>query len=113
MFDKVAIVGEFDLIFAFAALGIKVFSPKNVEEAREIMEYINKENFALCFLDESLFKSLQEEREALSKEFCPVLVGFSDYRKITDYLEKMMREMAIKATGSDSLVRRKGEDETR
>lgn len=113
MFDKVAIVGEPDLVFAFRALGIKVFSPKNVEEAREVMEAIDKENFALCFLHESFLEPLEKEREDLGKKFCPVVVGFSDFRKVTDYLEKMMREMAVKATGSDSLVKRRGKDETR
>jgi len=42
-----------------------------------------------------------------------VVVGFSDYRKVTDQLERMMREVAIKATGSDSLVKRREEDERR
>ena len=113
MFDRVAIVGESDLVFGFKALGIRVFSPKNLEEAREILERIDKENFALCFLHESFFEEMEVEREELSKKFCPVVVGYSDYRKVTDYLERMMREMAIKATGSDSLVKKRGKDEAR
>ena len=113
MFEKVAIIGESDLVFAFRALGIKVFSPKNVEEAREVMESIVKKDFALCFLDESFFEFLAEERKALAKRFRPVIVGFSDYRKVTGFLERMMKEMAVKATGSDSLVKRKGKDERR
>jgi len=108
MFEKVAIVGEADIVFAFRALGVKVFSPQSLEEARKIMEILEKENFALVFLHESFFELLEGEREALRKKFCPVVVGFSDHRKITDYLENMMREMAIKATGSDSLVKRRG-----
>ncbi len=113
MFDKVAVVGEVDIIFALRALGIKIFSPKSLEEAREVVESLAQENFALCFLHESFLEPLREEREALRKEFCPVIVGFSDYRKVTDQLERMMREVAIKATGSDSLVKRKEEDERR
>jgi vacuolar-type H+-ATPase subunit F/Vma7 len=113
MLDKVAIVGESDLVFAFRALGVKIFSPKNIDEARIILEEIEKENFALCFLHESFYEALTEERESLIQKFCPVLVGYSDYRKITDYLEEMMREMAIKATGSDSLVKGRGNDGTR
>jgi hypothetical protein len=42
-----------------------------------------------------------------------VVVGFSDYRKITDHLENMMKEMAVKATGSDALVKRRGNHGTR
>jgi len=113
MFDKLAIVGPSDLVLAFRSLGIKIFSPKNLDEARRVLEGVEKENFALCFLHESFYQALVEEREALSHKFCPVLVGYSDYRKITDYLEEMTRDMAIKATGSDSLVKGRGKDETR
>ena len=111
MFDKVAVVGEADIVFGLRALGIKVFSPKSLEDARGVMESLARENFALCFLHESYLEPLQEEREALREKFCPVVVGFSDYRKVTDHLQQMMRELAIKATGSDALVKRKEEDD--
>ena len=113
MFDKVAVVGEADIVFALRALGVKIFSPKSLEEAKKVMENLAKENFALCFLHESFLEPLREEREALRKKFCPVVVGFSDYRKVTEQLERMMRDVAIKATGSDSLVKRKEENEKR
>lgn len=113
MFDKVAVVGEADIIFALRALGVKIFSPKSLEEAKKVMESLAKENFALCFLHENFLEPLREEREALREKFCPVVVGFSDYRKVTDQLERMMRDVAIKATGSDSLVKRREEDERR
>lgn len=113
MFEKVAVVGDAELVFAFRAMGIKVFSPRAREEAREILETLKQEKFAVCFLHESLFEALKQERETLREEFCPVVLGFSDYRQVSGYLEKMMREIAIKATGSDSLVKKKDENETR
>lgn len=112
MFDKVAIIGDSDLVFAFRASGIKVFSPKNEEEAKQALELVERENFALCFLHERYLESLEKEREVLGQKFCPVVVGFSDYRRVTDYIERMIKQMAIKATGSDSLVRR-GKNGTR
>lgn len=113
MFDKVAIVGDLDLIFPFRALGIKVHSPKDLDEARNIIETLEQGNIALCFLHEKFFEPLAVERESLVKKLCPVVVGFSDYRQIVDYLGKRMKEMSLRATGSDSLVKRKGKDETR
>jgi vacuolar-type H+-ATPase subunit F/Vma7 len=105
---KVAIVGQAGLCFGFRALGLKVFSPETVDEARAVMAGLEKEDYALCFLHESYFGPLQEEREAIGKKFRPVIVGFSDYRKISDHLEVRLKEMAVRATGSDSLVKRKG-----
>ena len=111
MFDRVAIIGDADLVFPLRVMGIKVYSPKDALEAKRILIGLEKEHIALCFIHESLIEPTSEERERLMKKFCPVLVGFSDYRKITDYLADMLRDMAITATGSDSLVRRRGRDE--
>ena len=116
MFDgqaNVAVIGKDDLVFAFKALGIKTYSPRNLDEARDILNGLEKENIALCFMHQSFFEPLQEERETLGKKIVPVVVGFSDYRKITDHLENMMKEMAVKATGSDALVKRRGNHGTR
>ncbi len=113
MFDRVAVVGDADTVFPLRALGMKVYSPKSLEEAREIMKVLERENIALCFVQEHLLESLKEEREALRKKFCPVVVGFSDHKMVTDHLEREMRDLAIKATGSDSLVKKRGEDEAR
>ncbi len=113
MFDRVAVVGDADIVFPLRVMGMKVFSPKSLEEAREIMETLELENVALCFLQENLFEPLKKEREALRGKLCPVVVGFSDHKKVSDHLERVMRDLAIKATGSDSLVKRRGKDETR
>jgi len=107
MFEKVAIVGDANLVFAFRALGVKVFSPRNMDDARKIMGILEEEKFALCFLHQSFFEPLKIERKELEKKFCPVVVGFNDYREITDQIKIIMRETAVKATGSDSLIRRK------
>ena len=116
MFEEranVAVIGDEDLVFAFRALGIKTYSPRTLGEAREILEGLEQDNIALCFLQQNFLEPLQEEREALGKKLLPVVVGFSDYRTIQDHLENMMREMAVKATGSDALVKGRGDHGTR
>jgi len=113
MFDRVAIVGEKDMVYAFRVLGFKVYAPTSLMETKKILENLEEENVVLCFLHQSFFEPLQEEREDLRKKFAPVVVGFSDYKKVTDHLEIMMREMAVKATGSDALVKRRGNNGTR
>jgi vacuolar-type H+-ATPase subunit F/Vma7 len=113
MFDRVAVIGDCDLIFPLRAMGVMIYAPRDLEEARQVIESLEEENIALCFLHERFFEPLAAEREALSRKFWPVVTGFSDYRVVTDYLGQMMREMAVKATGSDSLVKKRGNDETR
>ena len=114
MFDRMAFIGDADLVFPLRTLGIKTYSPKTIEEAGQILQTLEKEKIALCFLHEKFLEPLKEKRAILEKKFCPVVVGFSDYREINDHLGEMMRDLAIKATGSDSLVKQqRGQDETR
>ena len=113
MFEKVAVIGDEDLVFPLRSLGIIVYSPKTAEEAAGILKKLEDEGVALCFLHERYFDDLKEERAALEKKFCPVIAGFSDYRTVSDYLANMIRDMAVKATGSDSLVKKRDKDETR
>jgi vacuolar-type H+-ATPase subunit F/Vma7 len=112
-FGRVAVIGDQDLVCPLRALGMRIYTPGHLEEARKILEELEHEDIVLCFLHQSYFEPLQEERETLGQKFTPVVVGFSDYRKITDHLDKMMRDMAVKATGSASLVKRRGNHGTR
>jgi vacuolar-type H+-ATPase subunit F/Vma7 len=113
MLDRVAVIGERDLVLPLKVLGIRVFSPKDVDEARRVLSSLEEEGIVLCLLHESYFEPLASERDVLRGKFTPVVAGFSDYRQVTDELGKMMREMAVKATGSDSLVKKRDNDEIR
>ncbi len=110
--EKVAAVGDADLLFSLRALGIAVFSPRNSEEARAIMVRVEKERFALCLVHQRWMEVLAGEKKDARKKISPVVLGFSDYRDLTEAIEKMVKEMAVRATGSDSLVKRKGQDES-
>jgi vacuolar-type H+-ATPase subunit F/Vma7 len=110
-FSRVAVVGEADLVFGFRALGMRVFSPASAEEAARLASKIVEGGFALCLVDGRWLAAFKEEEAAAGRKICPVIVGFSDYRSLSDEVEKRVREMAVKATGSDSLVKRKGSHE--
>lgn len=107
-FARVAAIGDADLLLPLRVLGIRVISPGSVEEAREALRRLEREKFALCFLHERWFGPLAPERRDLGRRLGPAVVGFSDYRSVASHLEVMLREMAVKATGSDALVKRKG-----
>jgi vacuolar-type H+-ATPase subunit F/Vma7 len=110
-FDRMAIIGAADLVFGLRALGLRTFSPRDAEDAKKILAGIVKENYALCLVHQDWLDVLKEEREEIGRMFCPVVLGYCDHRSLTDLIEKMVREMAVMATGSDSLVRGKGNNE--
>ena len=110
-FSRIAVVGEADLIFGFRALGIQTFSPASAEDAEKIASQIVRGDFALCLVEGRWLAAFKEEEEAAGRGVCPVIVGYPDYRSLSDEVEKRVREMAVKATGSDSMIKRKGSHE--
>ncbi len=111
-FERVAAVGDADLLFSLRALGIAVFSPRTSQEVREIIVRLEKEAYALCLVHQRWMGTLAAEKKEPRKKTGPVILGFSDYRDLAETIERMVKEMAVRATGSDSLVKRKGQDES-
>jgi vacuolar-type H+-ATPase subunit F/Vma7 len=109
--SRIAVVGEADLVFGFRALGLRTFSPGSAEDAAGLASKIVRGDFALCLVDGRWLAAFKEEEAAAGSKLFPVIVGFSDYRSLSDEVEKRVREMAVKATGSDALVKRKGSHE--
>ena len=107
MFNKIAVMGDADLIFPLKALGIKVYTPADIYEAREILKKLEKEGVALCLVNNKFFTPLKKEIDKLEKKFCPVVASYSDHREASGLLKQKMKDLAIKATGSDSIFGRK------
>ena len=107
MFDKIAVMGDADLIMPFKALGLKVYTPRDIWEAKDILRKLEKEGVALCLIHHRFLEPLKKEIHELEKKFCPVIAGFSDYREASDLLKRKMKDLSIRATGSDSLARGK------
>jgi len=111
--NKAAILGDADQVFAFRALGFKVYSPRSDDETRRVLEGLEQEGIALIFVHQKYLAPVEDLRKRMEKKFCPVVIGFSDHRDALDHLNTLMREMTVKATGSDLLVKGRGQDETR
>ena len=111
-FERIAAVGDADLLFSLRALGIAVFSPRNSEEVRAIMAKVEKEKYALCLVHQRWIETLVAEKKDAAKKISPVVLGFSDHRDLIEAIGKIIKEIAVRATGSDLLVKRKGQDES-
>jgi len=111
-FGKVAAVGDEDLLFGLRALGIKVFSLRDPAEAGQLLAILERQKIALCLVHQDWLEVMSEEKKTAIQKPGPVLVGFADYRTVAETIERLVREMAVKATGSDVLLKRKGKDES-
>ncbi|MBC7349362.1 MAG: hypothetical protein H5U05_05250 [Candidatus Aminicenantes bacterium] len=111
---KIAIIGDRDLVTPFQVFGLTVLTPASTEEARTMLAQVVQEKYTICLIQETWLDRLKPEVAELSHKFAPVCVGFSDFRASSESVENLMRELSIKAIGSDALFTRgRKENETR
>lgn len=101
---KIAIIGDPDILLIFKIIGIEVYPARNENEARKAISEVKAKNFQLCFLQQDYYSLLDEKGK--KKEPWPVFLPFRDYRQAEDLLEGKIKKMMIKATGSDTLLRK-------
>ncbi|MDI6848357.1 MAG: V-type ATP synthase subunit F [Candidatus Saccharicenans sp.] len=111
---RVAVIGDRNFCAPFKVLGLSVLTPENPDQARTMLAQVVQEKYAVCLIQETWLEVLKPEVAELSHKFAPVCVGFSDFRASSESVENLMRELSIKAIGSDALFTRgRKENETR
>lgn len=108
MFDvkkgKVAIIGDPDILLIFKFLGFSLFPARHNEEARQALKAVEAQNIKLCLIQQDYYFLVREKERR--KEKWPVYLPFKDYRQAEDLLQEAIKGMMIKATGSDTLLRK-------
>lgn len=101
---RIAVVGQKDSIYGFAALGLEIFCVGNSEEAKSTVKNLLKGNFAIIFLTESFARKIYEELSALTKENMIAIIPIPDLSdsSIGVGMENL-RNAVIKAVGTDIL----------
>ncbi len=111
---RIAVIGDRDFCAPFKVLGLSVLTPDNPDEARALLAQVVQEKYAICLIQETWLEVLKPEVAGLSHRLAPVCVGFSDFRASSESVENLMKELSIKAIGSDALFTRgRKENETR
>ena len=58
---RIAVIGDPDSVLGFKALGMEVCPAEDVEQARQAIHRMAKENYAILYLTEQLAAQLQPE----------------------------------------------------
>lgn len=78
---KVAVMGDKDSIYGFAALGISVFPTDEADEAKTILKKLASSDFGIIYITESLAAKISEEIDSYRFESRPAIIlipGVSD-----------------------------------
>lgn len=100
---KIAIIGSPDSILGFSALGVNTFGVLNLEETKNALNTIQKEDYAIVFVTEDWYEKTRKEIEKLQKLTLPAIISIPSQTGTTGGGVKNLRKIIEQAVGSDIL----------
>lgn len=71
---RIAVLGDQGSVLGFKALGLDVYPTETVEDAREILHRLAKENTAIIYLTEQLALGLEAEIARYKDDLMPAII---------------------------------------
>lgn len=71
---RIAVIGDPDSVLGFKALGLEVCPAEDVEQARQAIHRMAKENYAILYLTEQLAAQLQSEIARYQDALTPAII---------------------------------------
>ena len=99
---KVAVVGDTESIYGYAALGLKV-CPVNSESAAAAVEKLAEENYAVIYITENIADSVGEQIEKYRNSYLPAIIQIPAIKGNTGAGIANVHKSVEKAAGSDIL----------
>ena len=104
---RIAVVGDRDSIYGFAALGLETFPAESSEEAAKRLRLLADQDYAVIYLTETLASELEEELERYRETLLPAVILIPGVRGNTGMGIQMVKKSVEQAVGSDIIFNEK------
>ena len=99
---KIAVIGDKDLILAFKAIGMDVFSAEGAESAEKLVKKLAKE-YAIIFITEDLAEKIDQTLQRYKTKAYPVIIPIPSSNGATGSGIEGIKKDVEKAIGTDIL----------
>ena len=98
---RIAVIGDPDSVLGFKALGLEVCPAEDVEQARQAIHRMVKENYAILYLTEQLAAQLQSEIARYQDALTPAIILIPGVSGNTGQGILAVKKSVEQAVGSD------------
>ena len=100
---KIAVMGAYDSIYGFAALGLATFPAETHEEGRKLLRKLADDNYAIIYITEALAALLRDEIETFTSQITPAIILIPGVAGNTGEGITGVKKSVEQAVGSDIL----------
>ncbi len=98
---KVAVLGDRDSIYGFAALGLDTYPAQNREEAAKILKTLADGEYAVIYITESMQAELESEIDRYIGQYLPAIIPIPGVSGNTGMGMRNVKKSVERAVGSD------------
>ncbi len=104
---RVAVLGDRDSIYGFAALGLDVFPTSDAEEAVRTLRGLAERDYAVIYVTEALCAELGDELSRYRENLLPAVIPIPGVHGNTGAGIAMVKKSVEQAVGSDIIFNEK------
>ena len=104
---KIAVLGDRDSIYGFAALGLEVYPVADSETGARTLRNLAEQDYAVIYITEALAKDLESELDRYRESILPAVIPIPGVHGNTGMGIGMVKKSVEQAVGSDSIFNEK------
>ena len=104
---KIAVLGDRDSIYGFAALGLEVFPTASAEEGAKALRNLCEQDYAVIYITEAMAEELAPELERCRENLLPAVIPIPGVHGNTGMGIQMVKHSVEQAVGSDFIFNEK------
>lgn len=102
MAENIAVIGDSESVKGFGAIGLDIYPCESAEESAHLLRKIaDSDNYAVIFLTEELFVSVEKERARYEEKLTPAIIPLPGVKGNTGIGLKRLSLFVEQAVGSD------------
>ena len=102
--DKIAVMGDYDSIYGFGALGMELFPTDAGDvDAAEVLKQLAETGYGIIYITEACAGDLREEMETYREKLAPAIIPIPGISGDTGEGVKAVKRSVEQAVGSDIL----------
>ena len=102
---RIAVLGDYDSIYGFAALGLDIFPEEDPEEAAKKLHELAGGSYAVVYITEKLAEELSEIKKKYRERVFPAIILIPGVSGNTGRGVESVRRSVEQAVGADILFK--------
>ena len=101
--NKIAVIGDYDSIYGFAALGLSTFPVEGEDDAARILRNLTSSGYGIIYITEELAAILKKQIDKYKESMTPAIIQIPGVKGNTGDGIMAVRRSVEQAVGSDIL----------